>query len=202
MTSYPFLEYPPPDGTPRPWPLVLFLHGSGERGNDLQRVATQGLPQRAQRGDRFPFLLVAPQCPRRRWWSIAALAELLDGILLHRPVDRDRVVLTGVSMGADATWALALRQPERFAAVVPVCGTGDPRRAHRLRDVPVWTFHGARDDIVPIQDTVKMVAALREAGAEVRFTVFPDTDHDAWTPAYATDDLYPWMLAQHRRAPP
>jgi predicted peptidase len=199
MTRYGWLEFAPAGRMPkRGWPLVLFLHGSLERGDDLELVARQGLPKLARAGRKFPFLLVAPQCPRGKQWSVGALAALLDELVATRQVDPDRVVLTGISMGGEAVWSLACKDPQRFAAVVPICGTGDASKAFRLVGVPVWTFHGARDDIVPVQDTVRMVQALRAAGGEVRFTVFEEGGHDVWTRAYDDDDVTAWMVARRR----
>ncbi len=183
------------------WPLVIFLHGSGERGTNLALVKRHGIPRLIHEGKQFPFVVVAPQCPPSEWWSLDALDALYDEVLAKLPVDPDRVILTGLSMGAYATWGLALRHPQRFAAVAPVCGGGNAKQAKRLRDVPVWTFHGARDDAVPLAETEAMVTALQKHGANVRFTVYPDLGHDSWSRAYATAELYEWMLRQRRKAP-
>ncbi len=146
----------------------------------------------------FPFLLVAPQCPSGQTWSVGRLTALLDAVAAHHPVDPDRVYLTGLSMGGYASWALAVEHPYRFAAVAPVCGGGDPRRAGRLRRLPVWAFHGRRDPVVPVAASREMVDALRRCGAPVRYTEFPDAGHDVWTAAYGDRRLYDWFLS-HRR---
>jgi len=182
-------------------PLVLFLHGAGERGADLNAVLRHGLPRRIADGWRPPFAMLAPQCPADRWWDPDPLARLLDAALARLPVDPARVYLTGLSMGGFGAWALATRYPERFAALVPVCGGGLPFFASRLRDVPVWAFHGARDEVVPLHYTTDMVEAVRCAGGEARLSVYPEAGHDAWTAAYDDEALWAWMLAQQRRPP-
>lgn len=181
-----------------PHPLVLFLHGAGERGDDLDAVLRHGPPRRIAEGWRPPFAVLAPQCPADRWWDPDPLVHLLDDVRARFPLDPARVYLTGISTGGFGAWALAMRAPERFAALVPICGGGMPFFAHRLRDVPVWAFHGARDPIVPLHYTTDMVEAVRAAGGDARLTVYPDAAHDAWTPAYADDALWTWMCAQTR----
>ncbi len=184
----------PPEG----WPLLLFLHGVHERGDDLARVRRHGPPRAVEAWPDFPFLLAAPQCPSGQTWIAPRLATLLDAVADRHPVDPDRVYLTGLSMGGYGVWTLAVAQPHRFAAVAPVCGGGDPRRAGRLRRLPVWAFHGGRDPVVPVSASREMVDALRRCGAPVRFTVHPDAGHDVWTAVYADRRLYDWLLA-HRR---
>ncbi len=185
----------PPEGG---WPLLLSLHGVHERGHDLSLVRRHGPPRAVDAWPDFPFLLVAPQCPSGQTWSVGRLTALLDAVAAHHPVDPDRVYLTGLSMGGYASWALAVEHPYRFAAVAPVCGGGDPRRAGRLRRLPVWAFHGRRDPVVPVAASREMVDALRRCGAPVRYTEFPDAGHDVWTAAYGDRRLYDWFLS-HRR---
>jgi pimeloyl-ACP methyl ester carboxylesterase len=180
------------------WPLILFLHGMGERGYDLRDVEKNGLPQVLKDQPDFPFIVVGPQCLPGGWWSAPELGELLDRLLVKFRVDVDRVYLTGLSMGGFASWDLAIETPERFAAVVPVCGGGDPRDVERIKDLPIWVFHGDADDVVRLPYSEEMVDALRGVGSDVRFTVFPGVGHDSWTPAYETPELYEWLLAQRR----
>lgn len=186
----------------RRWPLVLFLHGSGERGDDVQLVATQGLPKLVEEGQDFPFLLVSPQCPERGWWTteenVAALAALLDEIERSYAVDSDRVYVTGLSMGGYGTWALATAYPRRFAAIVPICGGGDPTTVCAIRHVPAWAFHGENDTIVPPRQSFDMVDALQACGGNVRLTTYPGVGHDSWTRTYADPELYSWLLDQRR----
>jgi len=198
----PYLLFLPSGYESRPsWPLLLFLHGSGERGDDIEAVKRNGQPKIVESRPDFPFILVSPQCPRNEPWDVRALLALLDDLTLRLRVDRDRVYATGLSMGGYGTWALAIAAPDRFAAIAPVSGGGDPDAACVLKNVPAWVFHGAEDPVVPPKEDQEMVDALRGCGGDVRFTVYPGVGHDAWTPAYDDPALYEWLLA-HRRAAP
>jgi predicted peptidase len=179
-----------------PRPLVLFLHGAGERGDDLEQVTVHGLPRRIREGFRPDCIVVAPQCPFEQRWQPESLIELLKQVEGDNDVDRDRVYLTGLSMGGSGVWALGMAQAHRFAALAPICGRGDPSRACSIAHIPVWAFHGARDDVVPLQCTLDMVEALRACGAEPRITVYPEADHDSWTETYASPELYAWLFNQ------
>lgn len=180
------------------WPLVLFLHGSGERGANLDALKREGLPKLAHEGQEFPFILVAPQCPPRQRWDAEMLGALLDRVESERRVDRDRVYVTGISMGGSGTWRLAARYPERFAAIVPICGRSGQTDLRRIKDVPAWVFHGANDRVVPARESIRMVTALRLHGSAVRFTLYAHADHDCWTETYANPQLYDWLLAIRR----
>jgi predicted peptidase len=180
------------------WPLLLFLHGAGERGYDLQRVKRHGVAHIVEEQPEFPFIVVSPQCPPRDAWAPEPLLALLDAIAQHYDVDPERCSVTGLSMGGFGTWAVALAAPARFAAIAPICGGGDPGRVGALRHLPVWAFHGACDPIVPLQRSVEMVEALRQCGGNVQFTVYPEAGHDAWTATYANPALYTWFLAYTR----
>lgn len=180
------------------WPLVVFLHGMGARGDKIEAVKKEGLAKLVDEGKTFPFILVSPQCAPGEHWSAAALDAFVDRLTRKYRVDPDRVYLTGLSMGGYGVWAAAQRNPFRYAAVVPICGGGDPRQAARLRDLPVWAFHGARDTTVPLWESERMIDAIKAAGGEPRFTVFPEAGHDCWTETYANPELYTWLLAQKR----
>jgi pimeloyl-ACP methyl ester carboxylesterase len=182
----------------RKWPMILTLHGRGEAGEDLGPVRRQGLPQRVEGKGHLPFVIVAPLSPD--WnWNIGALDILLDEALKRYRVDADRVYLVGNSMGGVGTWALAAHCPQRFAAIAPICGRGDPASVKRLTRIPTWAFHGADDRIVPVEQSERMITALRQAGGDARLTVYPLVGHDAWTPTYANPQFYEWLL-RHRRA--
>jgi predicted peptidase len=181
------------------WPLILFLHGSGEAGTDLEIVKRNGPPSIAEHDSTFPFIVLSPQCPSSERWSPAQLEPLLDEIIRHYRVDTDRVYLTGLSMGGYGTWDYATLHPDRFAAIAPVCGGGDPFAVCALRNVPAWVFQGARDNTVPIENADEMVTCLKACGGDVRYTVYPQTGHNAWDEAYATKELYTWLLS-HRRS--
>ena len=182
------------------WPLMLFLHGAGERGNDLNVVKKHGPPKLIDQGKDLPFIIVSPQCPSGSWWTeqLDALMALLDEVQSKHAVDPDRIYLTGLSMGGFGSWALGCRYPQRFAALAPICGGGEWFLAERLKDVPVWTFHGAKDPVVPLRESQEMVTALRRAGGNVQLTVYPEAQHDSWTETYNNPKLYEWFLSQRK----
>ncbi len=194
-----------PEGQPPAggkWPVILFLHGSGERGTDLPKVSSHGPLKVAKAGKiDLPFILVAPQCPARIWWNPWQLLDLLDEVAAKYPVDPDRIYLTGLSMGGFGSWSLACLAPERFAAVAPICGGGDPADAARLKELPVWVVHGGQDPTVPPELSADMVEALRALPGRVRFTVYPEAGHDSWSAFYASPEFYRWLLRQRRGTP-
>ncbi|HWW02928.1 MAG TPA: prolyl oligopeptidase family serine peptidase [Candidatus Acidoferrum sp.] len=179
------------------WPLMLFLHGAGESGHDLAKVKTHGPPKIVETKPDFPFILVSPQSPGRGW-NPEVLNALLDDIMRTYRVDKDRVYLTGLSMGGFGTWELAAAHPEKFAAIAPICGGGNPQNAKKLARLPIWVFHGAKDPTVPIERSREMVEALKAAGANVKFTVYPEAQHDSWTETYDNPAFYQWLLEQKR----
>ena len=194
-----YLFYLPKDYAEKDsWPLLLFLHGAGERGDDLEKVKVHGPPKLIAAGKEFPFLVVSPQCPNNHSWRPDELSALLDEIVEKYKVDKDQIYVTGLSMGGFGTWSLAAYSPERFAALIPICGGGDPNTARRLAHVAVWVFHGAKDPAVPLELSEKMVEALKKASGNVKFTVYPEAGHDSWTEAYNTPELYEWLLQQKR----
>ena len=188
------------------WPLILFLHGAGERGDDLELVKIHGIPKVVEQREAFPFITVSPQCAADSWWSahIEELDALLNEVTASYAVDTDRLYLTGLSMGGYGTWHLAATYPQRFAALAPICGGGPwfagfPERVSVLKNVPIWVFHGAQDEVVPLEESAKMVDALKACGSNVRFTVYSDADHDSWTETYDNPELYEWFLQHTRR---
>lgn len=183
-------------------PLLLFLHGSGERGQDMARVKIHGPPKIVDGRPDFPFILVSPQLPAQEQWQPEALHGLLDLVLAGTPADPDRVYVTGLSLGGHGTWALAADRPQRFAAIAPISGRGDPASACRLKELPVWAFHGARDEIVPASGSTAMVEAVNVCGGQARLTLYPELGHDAWTATYDNPALYEWLLAHRRAAVP
>ena len=179
------------------WPLMLFLHGSGESGTNLAKVKIHGPPKIVESKPDFPFILVSPQSAGRGWNSDTPNA-LLDDVIRKYRVDKHRIYLTGLSMGGFGTWSLAAAHPERFAAIVPICGGGNPADARKLAGLPIWVFHGAKDPTVPVQRSREMVEAIKAAGGNVKFTEYPEAKHDCWTESYDNPELYKWMLAQKR----
>lgn len=189
--------------TQEEWPLILFLHGSGERGSDLNKVALHGPPKLiAKEMKTFPFVIVSPQCPAGdRWRSDAqvdTLNALLDSIVSQYRIDTDRIYITGLSMGGFGTWNLAGAYPDRFAAIAPVCGGGDAEHAASIAHLPIWVFHGEKDQMVPIKESEEMVDALKKSGCRVKFTAYPDAGHDSWTATYQNPELYTWFLKHTR----
>lgn len=179
-------------------PLMIFLHGSGERGDRIEQVKVHGPPKIADRDPTFPFLLLSPQLPAEQDWDLAKLNALLAWALKRLPVDPSRVTLTGLSRGGHATWRWAAAEPGRFAAIAPVAGTGAPANACALKAMPTWAFHGDRDDVVIPEGSFAMVRAIRACGGMPRLTIYPDLGHNAWDPAYDDPALYLWLLQQKR----
>ncbi len=182
------------------WPLLIFLHGSGERGSDIAKVKVHGPPKVADAKPDFPFILVSPLLPAEEDWDITKLDKIVDHLQRTLPIDPNRVYLTGLSRGGHATWRWAATEPGRFAAIAPVAGRGDPATACALKDLPVWAFHGDRDDVVIPEGSFAMLRAIRACGGHrSRLTIYPDLGHNAWDPAYDDPELYLWLLSQHRQ---
>jgi predicted peptidase len=175
------------------WPLMLFLHGAGERGADIEKVKVHGPPKLIEQGKSFPFIVVSPQCPENQYWSIDALNVLLENIINTYSIDEERIYLTGLSMGGYGTWAFASAYPEKFAALAPICGGGNPDNAYKLKNIPIWVFHGAKDKVVKLEESQKMVDAIEDAGGNIRFTIYPESGHDSWTDTYNNEELYLWF---------
>jgi len=191
------------------YPTILFLHGAGERGADLNKVAIHGPPKLVKAGQEFPFIIISPQCAEGTVWSVEALNALLDDVEKKYRVDQTRLYLTGLSMGGYGTWALGLRYPERFAAIAPICGggdilgyllaKGDKVRGPLLKTMPVWAFHGAKDPTVPAEESERMIALLKKNGDKnVKLTIYPEAQHDSWTETYNNPELFEWFL-EHKR---
>jgi predicted peptidase len=194
------------DGANETLPTILFLHGLGESGDDPSAVLREGLPPVVAQQADFPFIVIAPQCPWNTWWP--ELADSLNQLLAQcgatLPIDKRRLYLTGLSMGGFGSWYLGALWPMRFAAIAPICGGGlmfhgFPARVEALKDTPVWAFHGALDDVVPLAESQRLVQALQEYGGRVKFTVYPRAAHNSWTETYNNPELYSWFLS-HRLA--
>jgi len=194
-----YLLYVPDLGAPENgFPVLLFLHGAGERGDDLELVKKHGPPSFLDDTTSFPFLVISPQCPDDSEWKPFLLLALLNEIALIANVDTNRIYVTGLSIGGDATWELAMMAPNKITAIAPICCEGDVSRACTLRDIPIWVFHGAQDDVVPSSYADKMVQALQDCDAYVKYTLYPDVDHFSWVPAYKNPELYKWFLQQEK----
>lgn len=181
-----------------PLPLILFLHGLGERGNDLEKLKANGLPKKLEH-TALPFIVVSPQCPEGSFWTLElpSLSALLDDVIERHKADPTRVYLTGLSMGGYGAWHLALKYPHRFAALAPICGGGIPPLGHKLKDMPIWAFHGSEDEVVPLSKSQEMVQAINEAGGNAELTVYQGVGHNSWEQAYDELKLYEWLL-RHR----
>lgn len=200
-------------------PLVIFLHGIGERGTDNTRQLCNGVERfvSAEARRKHPCFLVVPQCPPDAMWSpirgtrenptfaetptapAALLLGLVEELVQDPRVDPDRVYITGLSMGGYGTWDLAARRPELFAAALPVCGGGDPARAGALAGLPIWCFHGGADALVPPERSRAMIEALSEAGAEAKYTEYEGVGHDSWTRTYGDPEVLEWLFGQKRK---
>jgi predicted peptidase len=180
------------------WPLLVFLHGMGERGDDIEKVKVHGPAKLIEAGKKFPFIVVSPQCPDDQWWDVDVLHTLIQDIASTYKVDDNRIYLTGLSMGGYGTWALASKYPDTFAAIAPICGGGDVKKAALLKNIPVWAFHGAKDPVVPRVQSEQMIAAVKKAGGDAKLTVYPKAGHDSWTETYNNQKLYDWLLAQKK----
>ena len=194
------LYLPPKYDASRKWPLVVYLHGAGTRGDDLNLVRRGGLPKDVERGKKFDFILLSPQCPKDSWWMPELVVSLIERVSSSLSVDHDRVYLTGYSMGGHGTWRTACYDPTRFAAIAPVSGGGDVEQAERLKNMPIWAFHGANDKTVPLDSDRAMVDAVRKSGGSVEFTVYPKQGHGICEVTYQNPKLLEWLLAQRRKA--
>ncbi len=203
------------------YPVVLFLHGAGERGDDNEaqlKYFPTWMGETKMR-EKHPCFVIAPQCRKGKSWSVGnwgskdssampkeptdqlkVAVAILDNALKTLPIDEKRVYLTGLSMGGYGSWELAMRQPERFAAVAPICGGGDESQAERIAKLPVWAWHGDDDKAVPVDRSRNMIEAIKKAGGEPKYTELKGVGHDSWTTAYTREDgVVPWLFEQVRK---
>ncbi|MGB7395060.1 MAG: PHB depolymerase family esterase [Pricia sp.] len=182
------------------FPLLLFLHGGGESGDSLVKVKRNGPPKLIARGKKFPFLILAPQNPhKKKWWDTKSVKQLLDTIVANNRVDKNRIYLTGLSRGGGAAWEMAVQYPDTFAAMAVVCGMAPlPYASWIDRKMPIWVFHGDKDESIPVSESDQMVRKLREMGYSVRYTKYKGVGHDSWIKAYETETLYDWLVEQRR----
>ena len=198
-----YVVYVPFNYSPnKPWPLIVFLHGAYERGNDGLIQSDVGIGRAIrQHPDRFPCLVVMPQCPERGWWEKET--ELIDMALAETRraynVDPTRIYLTGLSMGGCATWTYGAQRTNVYAALIPICGKGNTDDANALAGIPIWVFHGAKDENVPVRYSRKMVDAIEKRHGLIKYTEYPEADHNAWDKAYGNEDTIAWLLSQKRK---
>lgn len=181
------------------WPLLLFLHGSGERGDDLELVKKHGPPKLVEQEmhqKAWPFITVSPQCPKETRWNAAELAKLVEHVANTHRVDRRRIYVTGLSMGGSGTWSLLAEKPGLFAAAMPICGKGDPALAEKVAKTPVWIFVGRKDKAETVENCGQMEQALQAAGGKAKITYYDDLPHDCWTVTYGNPAVWQWLLEQ------
>lgn len=185
------------------WPLVVFLHGRGESGTDLKKVAAHGPPKFAAAGESLPFVLLSPQCPENQNWDISHTQALLDSILkrFDGRIDLERIYVTGLSMGGGGAWEWISRPKHPFAAAFIVCGAAYALPIRIFDPVPVWAVHGDKDDVVPEFISHMATDVFHQAGAEVRLSIYPGVNHGAWERGYREPELWTWLLS-HRKQPP
>ena len=184
------------------FPIVFFLHGVGERGNDLDLVETHGVPKLIKNNKRFPFITVAPQCPLFEWWSrpemTKSLINLVEQVTQTYKADKSRVYLTGLSMGGYGSIALANKRPDLFSAMISVCGGADFDNFENLKKLPIWLFHGSKDDVHPASRSEKIYNQLKEINPEIKLTIYDGIDHNSWDITYDNDDIYDWLLSKSK----
>jgi len=206
--SYQYLQFLPKAyeaEQERAWPTILFLHGLGESGNDLEKVKIHGPPKIVASQPDFPFILISPQCPKGEVWDAEALLALLDDVTQRLRIDEKRLYVTGLSMGGYGTWDLIGTAPERFAAAAPICGGGStldfliPKSRKAIQTLPIWAFHGAKDAVVQLEESQRLVGLLQKwYKGEVMLTTYPEAGHDSWTETYDNPKLYEWFLSHSR----
>jgi predicted peptidase len=207
-TTSPYVVFVPPnyDGT-KEFPVILFLHGAGETKSDKKgskMPVEVGIgPAIKKREKDFPFIVVIPQAETRGWQAEGPNAKralsMLDEVMKEYKTDTKRQYLTGLSMGGMGTWSVAVAHPDRFAAIVPICGRGDPTKAEKIKDLPCWAFHGDADASVNVSGSRDMIDAIKKAGGMPKYTEYPGVGHNSWDKAYGTDELYKWLLEQKKK---
>jgi len=201
--NFNYVQYLPKDyDETKKYPLVFFLHGAGERGEDLDLACRHGYMKHVREsGEEYPFIFIGPQCPDGKYWACytESLLAFLDYICETLPVDRDRIYLTGLSMGGTGTFMLAMAEPERFAAIAPICGSGIYWYAGQLTNIPVMMYHGDCDEVVPIQNSIEMLSSINKRGGNAELKICYGMGHNAWDVAYKGDELLNWLLSHKKK---
>ena len=197
-----YLIYLPKDYLTKKYPLVLFLHGAGERGTNLKDIEIHGLPKLVRNGKKFPFIIIAPQCPLNLWWSdplpVELLSKLVNDIVMKYGIHKNNVFCTGLSMGGYGTLALSIKNPKLFSAIIPICGGMDIKNFFdilNLKDLPIWLFHGDKDEVIPLENSQSIYKVLKLVNKNIKLTVYKGVDHNSWDRAYDDNELYKWMLS-------
>ena len=182
------------------YPILLFLHGAGTRGNDIDKLCANPFFRLTDRHQNFQFVTIAPLCEENTWFDVWERLKALVNDITNLPfADQERIYVMGASMGGYATWQLAMSMADRFAAIIPICGGGMYWNAGRLVNVPIWAFHGAKDTAVLLEESVKMVEAVKRHGGEAKLTVYPENGHDAWSDTYSNPEVFSWLLQQQNK---
>ena len=182
-------------------PLIVFLHGSGEKGTDLEKVKTHG-PLKYNKNNNLDAYILAPQCPENTYWDSESLHQLIQKIIKENSIDRNRIYLTGLSMGGWGAWNLAFSHPETFAALVPICGFVDrvPMIENcKIADIPTRIFHGLLDDVVDVQYAISIYKKLKPCSKYIELTIFDDANHDSWSRVYDNSKIYDWLFLQVKK---
>ena len=197
-----YLIYLPNDYLTKKYPLVLFLHGAGERGTNLKDIEIHGLPKLVRNGKKFPFIIIAPQCPLNLWWSdplpVDLLSKLVNDIVMKYGNHKNNVFCTGLSMGGYGTLALSIKNPKLFSAIIPICGGMDIKNFFdilNLKDLPIWLFHGDKDEVIPLENSQSIYKVLKPVNKNIKLTIYQGVDHNSWDRAYDDNELYKWMLS-------
>lgn len=183
----------------REWGLIIFLHGIGMRGGDVTKLSNYGLLELVNEGElSLPFVIAAPQCPSESYWNMErdAVTALVAELTANHRVDPSQVYLIGYSMGGYGIWDLAIHNPKMFAAIVPLSSGGQVSKAAQLKDTPIWAFHGAKDDIVPLEQMTSMITAIEQHQGDVRLTIYPDLGHDIMKETLRNQEIYTWLQEQ------
>jgi predicted peptidase len=188
------------EDTNRLWPMVVYLHGIGESGDEVEKVLRFGPPRLMEEGSNLPCIIVSPQLPKGHLWirETSAVLGVMDEVIKSDRVDKLRVCATGNSLGAFGAIALAAQEPERFASLVPICGGVDYLESLRLRDVPIRAYHGEKDPIIPVEESRRLVRLVNGIGGKAQLITYPDLGHNCWDRAYNDPALWDWILAQKR----
>lgn len=186
------------------YPLIIFLHGLGERGNDLQILKREGLPKLLDGDTNFPFMVISPQCPESTEWyytnedNVKTFELMISDAIIRFPIDSSRIYITGLSMGGIGTWYFTIKLPMLFAAMAPVAFRGDGWSPCPAKEIPAWAFHGMNDSVISLSKAEQIVNQFKDCGGHIEFTVYLNAGHDSWTTTYNNPDLYSWFL-QHKK---
>lgn len=204
-TESPYVVFVPHDyDGKKEFPIILFLHGAGETKGGTKEPVEVGIGPAIKKQEKtFPCIVVIPQSEKRTWQATSADGKraiaILDATMKELKVDAKRQYLSGLSMGGYGTWSNAAAYPDRWAAIVPICGGGNPKDAEKIKSIPCWTFHGDADTAVKVERSREMVDALKAAGGKPKYTEYPKVGHNSWDAAYAEKELLPWLLEQKKK---